>query len=578
MIPFRVFAATAVIGFSFLTGAFGAEPGATASDFAPPETVAPSAPKDETATAAPVAPPTTPEAEAFRQVLTTLAVPTSDEERNEQAALRLFYEARGYVPVWLTDRGATTPKAELVISEIKRAGEWGLNAKDFPLPVGIEQRAGFIETTTRSALTPNALAATDIALSNTVLKYGRYARGGRIINPSEQLSSYLDRRPQFLKPKVILDTVSAAEKPDEALRHLHPAHPQFEKLRQKYLTLVTHSDRNADRHGDRDEDTDRARGWVGRRPEAKMLLANMEQWRWMPEDLGKLYVWNNIPEFMQRVVKNGAIVRKERIVAGELGKQTPMFSRTIRKITFKPTWIVPDSIKVRELWPSLLKGGGLMRKWALEVRTKDGKPLDWRQMNWSTADIREYDVIQPNGPQSVMGKVKFSFPNQHTVFMHDTLPRDKYMFRASRRTFSHGCMRVDKPIGLAEVLLREDKGWDNERVTEAYNTGPLNNEIKLDHWVPIHITYFTALVGDDGKLNTFPDVYGHERRIIQALDGKWDQIVKGRDHLAPVQLNLADSRRKKSIREEVSDLPEQRNFSRRRSSGGGLFDSIFGGN
>ena len=101
-----------------------------------------------------------------------------------------------------------------------------------------------------------------------------------------------------------------------------------------------------------------------------------------------VYVWNNIPEFTQRVIKNGAVVRKERIITGEIGKQTPIFSRPLRKITFKPTWIVPDSIKVRELWPSLLRGGGLMREWALEVRTKEGQPLDWRKINWRTTDIR----------------------------------------------------------------------------------------------------------------------------------------------------------------------------------------------
>ena len=115
-----------------------------------------------------------------------------------------------------------------------------------------------------------------------------------------------------------------------------------------------------------------------------------------------------------------------------------------------------------------------MREWALEVHTKDGELVDWRKMDWTKTDIREYDVVQPNGPKSVMGKVKFSFPNQHTVFMHDTLPRDKYMFNAVQRTFSHGCMRVHNPTRLAEILLREDQGWDTARVAEAFSTGPLN--------------------------------------------------------------------------------------------------------
>ncbi|MBI4725041.1 MAG: L,D-transpeptidase family protein, partial [Rhodomicrobium sp.] len=343
---------------------------------------------------------------------------------------------------------------------------------------------------------------------------------------------------QLLAPETILEGVTAAAQPDAYLRGLNPPHPQFEMLRQQYLTLVRRNKQKS--------------------AEAKRLLANMEEWRWMPIDMGRLYVWNNIPDFTQRVVKNGAVIRKVRIVAGETGKQTPVFSRRMREIVLKPTWKVPDSIKVRELWPSLLRGGALMREWSLEVRTKDGQPLDWREINWAKADIRKYDVIQLNGPKSVMGEVKFSFPNQHTVFMHDTLERDKWMFKSAQRTYSHGCMRVADPIGLAEIVLREDKGWDSARVTETLNAGPSNNEIALDRKIPVHMTYFTVLAGRDGKLYRFPDVYGHERRITLALEGKWNRIVKGRDHLAPVRLNLATALQRHSAEEPVTEIPESR--------------------
>jgi murein L,D-transpeptidase YcbB/YkuD len=285
--------------------------------------------------------------------------------------------------------------------------------------------------------------------------------------------------------------------------------------------------------------------------------------------MGSLYVWNNIPEYLQRVVKNGEVIATERIVAGAIGKQTPIFSRPMRKITFKPTWKVPDSIKVRELWPSLLKGGRLMREWGLELRTKDDQFADWTKLDWTKTDIREYDVIQPNGSKSVMGKVKFSFPNQHTVFMHDTMPRDRYMFNVAQRTFSHGCMRVHNPMRLAAIVLGEE-GWDEARVAAAFNDGPLNNEISLEHRIPVHNTYFTALVDDSGKLHTFPDVYGHERRIILALEGKWEAIVKGKDHLAPVELDLT------AAQHEVAETPEGRRHTSLKSNDRGLIDSIFG--
>jgi murein L,D-transpeptidase YcbB/YkuD len=491
------------------------------------------------------------EAEALRKALSGLSAGGSDEEQNEHAALMAFYEARVFAPLWTAPQTGFTPGASAVAAEIKRSKDWGLDPRDFALPVGLGGESA-------AAQSPEEMAAAEIKLSLAILKYGRYARGGRIINPSEQLSSYLDRRPQLLKPRAILDGIATSDQPDAYLHNLNPKHPQFERLRQKYLALAPHSKQQS--------------------AEAKRLLANMEEWRWMPEDMGDLYVWNNIPEYTQRVMKDGEVARKEAIVTGQTDKQTPIFSRQLRKITFKPTWIVPDSIKVRELLPNLMSGGSLMRQWGLEV-LRDGEPVNWRKIDWSATDIRNFEVIQPNGPKSVMGKVKFSFPSQHTVFMHDALERDKWMFHASKRTYSHGCMRVQNPVGLAEILLREDKGWDVAKVRDILNKGGNNNELPIERKIMVHMTYFTALVDDDGKLHTFADVYGHERRITLALEGKWNQIVKGRDHLAPVELNEASFAHPKHYAEddEAYDSRVWRRGSPH-SYNGSFLDSLFGGN
>ena len=487
--------------------------------------------------------PASPEAEALRKALAAMPEGQTDEERNERAALLAFYEARGYAPLWLTPLGVPSPKGSAVFAEIKRAGEWGLDAGDFRLPLIDVVGAPF-----------EVVANDEIKISQAILKYGRYARGGRIVNPSEQLSSYLDRRPQLLKPQAILDGISAADDAGAYLRGLNPQHPQFEKLRQKYLAVLSRGKKSA---------------------EAKRLLANMEEWRWMPADMGSVYIWNNLPDFTQRVVKDGKIVREVRIVAGEKDKQTPIFTRNLKKITFRPTWIVPDSIKVRELWPSLLRGGALMRQWQLELRTKDGKFVDWHRVNWSNTNILDYDVIQPNGPKTVLGKVKFSFPSQHTVFMHDTRAGDKWMFNVASRTYSHGCMRVADPVGLARVALREDKGWTAAQVEDALHNGPLNNEIAIEHKIPVHITYFTVLAGENGELRTFPDVYGHERRITLALEGKWDRIVKGRDHLAPVAVDLSAASRR-PIAEDEPDETAGRRGRYWQHTGGGFNDFWYG--
>ncbi len=459
----------------------------------------------------------TPEGVALQKALSAAPSGKTEAERNELAAISSFYATRNYAPFWMSAAGTPSPKALLVAAEINRAAEWGLDPKDFPLPQASEPGNG-----PAPSPSPEAIAADEIKFSAAVLKYARYARGSRIPDPSEQLSSNLDRKPELIKPETVFDGIARADQPDVYLRGLNPTQPQFERLRQKYVALLKQTKQ--------------------RTAEGKRLLANMEEWRWMPANMGVFYIWNNIPDFTQRVVKDGKIIREVRIVAGEVDKQTPIFSKPLRKIVLKPTWTVPDSVKVHELLPDLLNGGQMMREYALQVYTKEGQPINWRRVDWSSEDITDFEVIQPYNSMSVMGKVKFSFPNHHIVYMHDFLQQDKWMFSKKRRTYSHGCMRVANPIGLAELVLREDKGWDSKRVVELLNTSPPNHEIDLERKIPVHITYFTALVDDDGKLHTFPDVYGHERRIALALEGKWRQINKGRNQ-SPSAETYTDSRR-----------------------------------
>ena len=446
--------------------------------------------------------------EALRAMLATAPGDMADKERADQTALSEFYAARNSAGLWVTDTGFNA-RARALVTEIKNADAYGLDAKDFALPD--------VPDSDTATLAVEAAAAGELRLSAAALKYARFARGGRITDPAAQLNSNLDRRPQWIEPKVILERLAGTEEPDAVLRSLHPKHAQFEKLRQLYIAALPKSG-------------------AALSTAAKRLRANMEMWRWMNEDMGDMHVLNNIPEFMQYVYKDGKIIRTEKIVAGMLDKPSSIFSRPLKYVVLRPQWRVPESIKVNELWPSLLRGGGLMQQYDLQLETKDGKPLDWHQVNWSKVDIRNYEVTQRSGPKSVLGHVKFSFPSQHTIYMHDT--PDKYMFKSSQRTLSHGCLRVQKPMELAEIILKEDKGWDKAKVAELDQSGPMNNEIAIEKRIPIHLVYFTAWVADDGHLKIFGDVYGHEKRVTQALDGDWDRIKKGRDHLAPVETNF----------------------------------------
>lgn len=464
--------------------------------------------------------PASPLAAAVRQMLEAVPGGLSEREAEEHAAIAAFYAARNGAPLWL-DGDKFNARALSVLSEFAQAADWGLDPADFAPPSAIGDAA-----------LPDTLAATETALTRTAIKYARYARGGRILQPSQQLSSYLDRAPQLQDPKLTLAALAATEDAGGTLRAMHPQHPQFEKLRQAYLKM-----RGAPKANPGKSARSAPSSFRSLSPETKRVLANMEQWRWMPENMGELYVWNNIPEYTLRVFQNGDMIHTERIVAGLVSKQTPIFSRPMRRIVFRPKWKIPESIKVREIWPSLMKSGpgGLMAQFGLRIETKEGQPVAVNSVNWAKADIRNYEIIQPPGNHAILGNLKFTFPNPHTVYMHDT--QDKHLFAATQRTYSHGCMRVRNPAKLAEVLLHADQGFDAAKIAELIADGPLDNAVELQKRVPVHITYFTASVDDAGKLLTFRDPYGHERRIIQALEGRWNEIVKGRDHLAPVDPN-----------------------------------------
>lgn len=427
--------------------------------------------------------------------------PPKPPEQRDREAIDAFYASRNNDPVWIAD-GKLTPKAEALVAEVKRVGDWGIDTNVFELP-----KLG-------SAPSERDLADAELALSRLVLVYHRFARGGAIYDAPNQLTSYLDRRPQLRDRKKTLEDAVASSDISAYLVAMHPQQPEFQRLHKAWLEAKANP---------------RAKG----KANAEQLLANMEMWRLLPEDLGKFYVWLNVPEYTVRIIKDGETVFTERVTVGLVNKQTPIFSDEMVRVTFRSRWRVPDSIKVREVWPSLLKGGGMMRQHGL-IMTREGsdEPIDWRKVDWSKADMNDYVLWQPPGPKNQLGVVKFSFPNKHYVFMHDT--PDKYMFAWTRRANSHGCMRIRNPLQMAAIILGKDKGWDRAKIDELATNGPEHNIIELDEKIPVHITYLTARIGDDGKLQTFADIYGHEKRVRQALAGQWQAIAKLPDHLAPL--------------------------------------------
>ena len=525
---------------------------------------------------------------------TKAAVTLSGYDMEDRAALSAYYDKTVGEAMWVSRSGFNSA-AETLIEEIKKADEWGLASADYKLPGLVKVGAGDFNY--------EDLADAEIKLSLAAMEYARHARGDRINNPAEQLSSYLDRKPQIIERPKLLDELAAA--PDKAafLRGLHPKHPQFAKLRELLLKTraaqiagkelepipdgpkitpgkthwqvallrqrlnVTSPPQKPDGSPADAEYYDEAlaRAVIDYKEKNEIspasatvtndlrralnksqivsedaILANMEEWRWMPDDLGATHVFVNVPEFLVRVKKNDQIIHEERIVTGRIETQTPIFSNRMKTIVFQPSWNVPESIKVNELLPKLRAGDNPIASQGLRLE-RNGRDIDVWDVDWNTQDIRNYHIFQPPGDANVLGIVKFLFPNKHSVYLHDT--PTKRLFSEKVRTFSHGCMRVRNPVQLAEVIMAEDKGWDKEQVNELITTGPEDNDITLDKPLPVHVTYFTLWVADNGEVKSFADVYGHEKRIILGLHGRWEEIEKAPDHLAPADPNLAASTR-----------------------------------
>jgi murein L,D-transpeptidase YcbB/YkuD len=250
----------------------------------------------------------------------------------------------------------------------------------------------------------------------------------------------------------------------------------------------------------------------------------MERWRWLPHDLGAYYVTVNIPEFTLRVVEEGSPIHTTRVVVGKPDKQTPVISDEMEEVVFNPYWNVPTSIKMEEIAPYFSPGGGffgggwdtsILRRHGLRIKYGN-RDIDPDQIDWSRNDLRNFDLVQPPGPSNVLGRVKFVFPNKHDVYMHDTT--QKGLFNNAVRAERHGCMRVQYPDQLAELVLAHDKGWSKAQVQSTFDAGG-DNHVVLDRKIPVYITYFTVRVNEDGTLATFRDLYGHDAKMIAALNG-----------------------------------------------------------
>ncbi len=467
----------------------------------------------------------------------------SSQDQVQQDIAR-FYASRNFVPVWYR-AGKWTDGARSLLTRLQRADEDAL-VLGVPVPA--------LPTSNVSAR-GKLISEADLQLSAAAVRYARYARGARV--NVRQVSSLIDGPADIPAAQDVLAKLAKAEFAGDALWAYNPQIPGYKALRSKLAELRNRSDQKelppiahgkTLRVGMRDArvplirlrfgipanageehadlyDTQvasaiarfqRSRGLPanGRLSRATIralsgdnrsrivneVIANMERWRWLPQNLGDTHIMVNIPEYQLKMIRAGVEIHSTRVIVGTAKTPTPVFSDQMRFVVVNPYWNVPLSIIKKEMLPVFQRNPDYFKRRGYEVKDT-GKRLV---------------VRQPPGPRNALGYVKFLFPNRHAVYLHDTPGRSR--FRYASRAFSHGCVRVQDPFKLAGLVLDGQKGWSEKRLRRMI--GGAERTIRMERNIPIHIVYFTASVDENGELRLLKDIYGHSARLRRLLSLK----------------------------------------------------------
>jgi murein L,D-transpeptidase YcbB/YkuD len=243
------------------------------------------------------------------------------------------------------------------------------------------------------------------------------------------------------------------------------------------------------------------------------IAANLERYRWMPRDLGARYILVNVPQFYLHAFDSGQKVLDMKVIVGQeyQDKATPVFSDSMEYVVFRPYWNVTPAIAAKEIFPKEAASPGYLAANNMQVYNDHGRQA----------------VRQLPGPKNSLGLVKFMFPNDFNIYLHDT-PNGE-LFKKDVRAFSHGCIRLEKPAELAQWAL----GWPADRVREAMENGANNKQVNLPRKIPVYIVYFTAFV-EDGQLAFGNDLYERDNKLVEAFANVAvpnDQVRQAQDAL-----------------------------------------------
>ena len=499
---------------------------------------------------------------------------------NASAFLPLFYDRRLYRPVWSNDKGLL-PSVYSLLKVVRKAHEEGLRPEDYYHIIAIESVLNEIRLNQNKKIPPKAgrLADLDLLLTDLFFMYGCHLLSGKVNPETVEPEWFANRRNVDIVE--ILENVLAENQIEKELKNLLPPYPGYSLLKdslKRYREIDSKGGWPAIPAGNKmqkgdsgervvllhnrlvltgdfisqevkniyffDEDIAKAvRRFQERHglsvdsivgpatlaslnvpvhERVRQIELNMERWRWLPHDLGQRYILVNIAGFELDLVEKSETMLKMRVVVGKQYRQTPVFSGRMTYLVLNPSWHVPVNIAVKDKLPLILKDAGylsgenikIFEKWGTEKKEIDPKTVDWSKV---TADNFHYRLVQEPGPSNALGRIKFMFPNSFNVYLHDTPSRE--LFSKTVRSFSSGCIRIEKPVELAEYLLKDAPEWTAEKIRSVIEKGK-EQIILLRNPVPVHVIYWTAWANNDGSINFRDDIYGRDKKLLLALKEK----------------------------------------------------------
>lgn len=251
----------------------------------------------------------------------------------------------------------------------------------------------------------------------------------------------------------------------------------------------------------------------------KQLKVNLERTRWVFDDTSDDFILVNIAGFAAYVIRDGEVVWQTKVQVGKPYRKTPVFRDEMKYVVFNPTWTVPYSIATRDILPNVQADPDYIAKRNFDIRNRNGDLVDPESIDWSKLSRGNfpYTLVQQPGPDNALGRVKFMFPNEHAVYLHDT--PSKHLFGRAERAFSAGCIRVENPFAFAEILLGRD-GWTQQRFKDVLDSGETKTAF-LSEPLPVLLLYWTAQVNEDGVVYFYQDIYDRDQSVADGLSARF---------------------------------------------------------